>query len=144
VHLKLRVPVKRRRALLRNSFLGKKSLFELIVFPNGRYDDQVDSTSQALAWVRDGYDKNQYGVLEFYKLLAVGMMAPKVSESHVCTKCNKEMTQRLPRGFRCAHCGEQRGLDEETFSPSRYDFLNKQQTRTFQRQFLDLAMHRLR
>ncbi len=28
------------------------SLHELTVFPNGRYDDQVDSTSQALAWTK--------------------------------------------------------------------------------------------
>ena len=27
-------------------------LHELTVFPNGRYDDQVDSTSQALAWTK--------------------------------------------------------------------------------------------
>jgi predicted phage terminase large subunit-like protein len=29
-------------------------LHELTTFPKGRYDDQVDSTSQALAWVREG------------------------------------------------------------------------------------------
>ena len=30
-------------------------LHELMVFPKGRYDDQVDSTSQALDWGRDGH-----------------------------------------------------------------------------------------
>jgi len=29
-------------------------LHEMAVFPNGKYDDQVDSTSQALDWVKDG------------------------------------------------------------------------------------------
>jgi predicted phage terminase large subunit-like protein len=29
-------------------------LHELVVFPNGRYDDQVDSTSQALNWIHNG------------------------------------------------------------------------------------------
>lgn len=28
---------------------------ELTVFPNGKYDDQVDSTSQALDWIKRGY-----------------------------------------------------------------------------------------
>lgn len=40
-------------------------LHELAMFPNGRYDDQVDSTSQALDW-----SKNQvpvYGVLDYYR-----------------------------------------------------------------------------
>jgi hypothetical protein len=29
-------------------------LHEMAVFPKGKYDDQVDSTSQALDWVKDG------------------------------------------------------------------------------------------
>ena len=29
-------------------------LHELTIFPNGRYDDQADSTSQALDWIKDG------------------------------------------------------------------------------------------
>jgi hypothetical protein len=28
-------------------------LHELTTFPNGRYDDQADSTSQALEWIKD-------------------------------------------------------------------------------------------
>jgi len=28
---------------------------ELTIFPNGKYDDQVDSTSQALDWIKRGY-----------------------------------------------------------------------------------------
>jgi predicted phage terminase large subunit-like protein len=98
-------------------------LFELIVFPYGKFDDQVDSTSQALAWIRDGYDKNKYGVLEFYKLLAAEMMAPKVPEPRICTKCNKEMQQKIPGGLRCGQCGEQWSSAPEPQFPSRYDFL---------------------
>ena len=29
-------------------------MHELTTFPNGKFDDQVDSTSQALDWVRGG------------------------------------------------------------------------------------------
>ena len=33
----------------------REYLNELTIFPNGRYDDQVDSTSQALDWIKRGY-----------------------------------------------------------------------------------------
>jgi hypothetical protein len=39
-------------------------LHELSVFPNGKYDDQVDSTSQAFDWVKNGIPC--YGLLEYY------------------------------------------------------------------------------
>jgi predicted phage terminase large subunit-like protein len=99
-------------------------LFELTVFPNGRYDDQVDSTSQALAWIRDNCDKNRYGLLEVYQQLQAAMDAPRITGPHMCTKCNKEMTQRLPGGLRCAHCGEQWAPTEPGLFPPPFDFLN--------------------
>jgi hypothetical protein len=40
-------------------------LHELSIFPNGKYDDQVDSTSQALDWVKNGIPR--YGLLEYYR-----------------------------------------------------------------------------
>ena len=43
-------------------------LHELTVFPNGRYDDQVDSTSQALA--RTKQRPPGWGTLEYYRQLA--------------------------------------------------------------------------
>jgi predicted phage terminase large subunit-like protein len=43
-------------------------LHELTVFPNGRYDDQVDSTSQALALTKQG--PPGWGMLEYYRQLA--------------------------------------------------------------------------
>jgi predicted phage terminase large subunit-like protein len=42
-------------------------LQELAVFPNGKYDDQVDSTSQALDWFKAQSTSNCYGLLEYYK-----------------------------------------------------------------------------
>jgi predicted phage terminase large subunit-like protein len=35
---------------------------ELTVFPNGKYDDQVDSTSQALDWIKRGYLRPRHTV----------------------------------------------------------------------------------
>jgi predicted phage terminase large subunit-like protein len=43
-------------------------LAELTTFPQSRYDDQVDSTSQALEWISIG--RKNTGVLEYYKRLA--------------------------------------------------------------------------
>jgi predicted phage terminase large subunit-like protein len=40
-------------------------LHELTVFPNGRHDDQVDSTSQALAWTKQR--PPYWGLREFYR-----------------------------------------------------------------------------
>ena len=40
-------------------------LYEMAVFPNGKYDDQVDSTSQALDWAKEG--SQCLGVVECYK-----------------------------------------------------------------------------
>jgi predicted phage terminase large subunit-like protein len=43
-------------------------LHELIVFPAGRYDDQVDSTAQALAWTK--IRPPGWGIFEYYRDLA--------------------------------------------------------------------------
>jgi predicted phage terminase large subunit-like protein len=40
-------------------------LHELVLFPNARHDDQVDSTSQALDWLSGYFDGR--GLLEFYR-----------------------------------------------------------------------------
>jgi hypothetical protein len=38
----------------------------MVVFPNGRYDDQVDSTSQFLIW-RNNVRMEHWGIFEFYR-----------------------------------------------------------------------------
>jgi predicted phage terminase large subunit-like protein len=43
-------------------------LHELTLFPAGRYDDQVDSTAQALAWTK--IRPPGWGILEYYRELA--------------------------------------------------------------------------
>jgi predicted phage terminase large subunit-like protein len=45
-------------------------LHELTVFNKGKYDDQVDSTSQALDWVRQGYWGPHMGIFNYYRDLA--------------------------------------------------------------------------
>ncbi len=41
-------------------------LHEMVVFPNGRHDDQVDSTAQALAWSKQR--PPGWGIIEYYRL----------------------------------------------------------------------------
>jgi hypothetical protein len=48
------------------SWLGEY-LHELASFPKGKYDDQADSTSQALDWFKQHCMTSVYGVLEYYK-----------------------------------------------------------------------------
>jgi predicted phage terminase large subunit-like protein len=46
-------------------------LHELTAFPNGRHDDQVDSTSQMLDWFKDGnVPSSNAGIFEYYRQLA--------------------------------------------------------------------------
>lgn len=42
-------------------------LHELATFPKGKFDDQADSTSQALDWFKEYSMNSEYGVLEYYK-----------------------------------------------------------------------------
>jgi predicted phage terminase large subunit-like protein len=43
-------------------------LHELTTFPKGKHDDQADSTSQALDWVRQGYWGPGMGIFNYYRL----------------------------------------------------------------------------
>ena len=43
-------------------------LAELTAFPNGKHDDQVDSTAQALDWFKQA--SREPGILGYYRMLA--------------------------------------------------------------------------
>jgi predicted phage terminase large subunit-like protein len=48
-------------------------LHELTTFPNGRHDDQVDSTAQMLDWFKRGIvPTSNAGIFELYRMLAQG------------------------------------------------------------------------
>jgi uncharacterized damage-inducible protein DinB len=42
-------------------------LHELATFPKGKYDDQVDSTSQALDWFKQRSRYNHCGLFEYWR-----------------------------------------------------------------------------
>jgi predicted phage terminase large subunit-like protein len=51
-------------------------LHELTTFPNGKYDDQVDSTSQALAWSK--HRPSNWGLLEYYRREVEKLSGPSI------------------------------------------------------------------
>ena len=57
----------------------REYLHELTSFPKGKFDDQADSTSQALDWFKQYCVRPRYGLLEYYKLETARLEAQKVS-----------------------------------------------------------------
>jgi hypothetical protein len=76
-------------------------LHELVTFPRGRYDDQVDSTAQALAWLKQS--QSTTGIIEYYRMLRernkhpvqkmVKLLAP-AAVTHVCTMTGQQVAVR--------------------------------------------------
>jgi predicted phage terminase large subunit-like protein len=102
----------------RAAWLGEY-LHEIASFPKGKYDDQADSTSQALAWFKQRGMTQVYGVLEWEKQeeerikAGTSTLFPSLPEelsipdSKSCTGCDGVMKQRIPGGLRCMQCGTQ-------------------------------------
>jgi predicted phage terminase large subunit-like protein len=75
-------------------------LHELVTFPRGRYDDQVDSTAQALAWSKQSQST---GIIEYTRMLCerhkhpvqkmVKLRAP-ASVTHVYTMTGQQVAVR--------------------------------------------------
>jgi len=106
-------------------------LHELTTFPNGKYDDQTDSTSQALDWFKNHSTQKELGVIEYLKKEGERMMAAQQSatipESRPCSGCNGVMSQRIAGGLRCMQCGAQwppPGTQQRAQYPTRTDNLN--------------------
>jgi predicted phage terminase large subunit-like protein len=85
-------------------------LHELAGFPKGRYDDQVDSTSQALDWFKRHCMNEGYGLLEFYKQEKEKMKLEQgtttIPSSRPCP-CGGVMSQIVSGSLRCQQCGTQ-------------------------------------
>jgi predicted phage terminase large subunit-like protein len=106
-------------------------LHELTTFPKGKYDDQADSTSQALDWFKNHSTRKELGLIEYLKKEGERMMAAqqsaKIPESRPCSGCNGVMSQRIAGGLRCMQCGAQwppPGTQQRAQYPTRTDILN--------------------
>jgi predicted phage terminase large subunit-like protein len=58
-------------------------IHEMTTFPKGKYDDQVDSTAQALDWVKRSGLNSAQGWIDYYKWLAEGEPQPKEKKVRV-------------------------------------------------------------
>jgi AcrR family transcriptional regulator len=98
-------------------------LDEMAVFPNGKYDDQVDSTSQALDWVKDGvlvlgvveYIRSEEAKLGLFSQSPMGDSVP----AHNCPECNSIAIVKIGSQQRCSQCGLQWGKVPQVTEPSR-------------------------
>ena len=113
-------------------------LHELTTFPLGKYDDQADSTSQALDWFKNSSTRDVYGLIDYWKKQPQKIMAAKqattVPESMPCSGCSGVMSQRISGGLRCAQCGAQwfpPSAQPRVQYPTRRDILNSVKFRRF-------------
>jgi predicted phage terminase large subunit-like protein len=76
-------------------------LHELTSFPKAKFDDQADSTSQALDWFKQHCMRPVYGLFEYYKQEAARLEAENDSVSHPHFITRGELLRELDRtGFR--------------------------------------------
>jgi predicted phage terminase large subunit-like protein len=61
-------------------------LHELATFPKGKYDDQADSTSQALDWFKQECMNPRYGFLEYWKQEAERLKAEELPHPETITR----------------------------------------------------------
>jgi predicted phage terminase large subunit-like protein len=83
-------------------------LHEFATFPKGKYDDQADSTSQALDWFKQPY--HYHGLLELWRQQAEANKTPRPAEPLICPKCGVARAQ-YGEQWKCNVCGAS-GIDQ--------------------------------
>jgi hypothetical protein len=70
-------------------------LHEMTSFPKGKFDDQCDSTSQALDWIKRGYC--HYGFVKWLELEAGKFKAGSLDDhpSEACPSCHSKLSSRI-------------------------------------------------
>ena len=98
-------------------------LHELTTFPNGRFDDQCDSTSQALDWVKTGGDIDHF--VRLYKSLAEKVES-EIYGDHVgpCPFCRNRSISHEGSEVRCLNCGKRWDRPIRSHRVTRADMLN--------------------
>jgi hypothetical protein len=93
-------------------------LHEITSFPNSKYDDQTDSTSQALDWVKAR--TRQFPLLQYFRRQALesGLpIPPSLIQNdeleayelgrRVCLKCENSGPAQYGRKYHCNRCGNE-------------------------------------
>jgi predicted phage terminase large subunit-like protein len=100
-------------------------LHEMTSFPKGRFDDQCDSTSQALDWIKTG--SKYEGLFKYLELESAKSKAAifGADRSEACLACQSKSISYIGPQKRCNDCGKQWGYVPSTFSlPTRADILS--------------------
>jgi hypothetical protein len=100
-------------------------LHELTCFPKGKFDDQCDSTSQALDWIKTGHSCD--GFLKWLELEAAKAKSGSFADGSgdACPACHSRSISTGGPQKRCTECGKQWGRDNRSFSlPTRADVLS--------------------
>jgi len=99
-------------------------LHELSVFPNGRYDDQADSTSQALDWVKQG-SWGDHGLIIWWQQQDAETNTQASSKPEKCEKCGSTSVGKIGPQWRCQQCGYQWGEVKVYRGPTRGEVLKR-------------------
>jgi predicted phage terminase large subunit-like protein len=97
---------------------------ELTTFPKGKFDDQCDSTSQALDWVKTGSDLDRFSqVLKFLADSSASDISGEQVEA--CPGCRSTKTSFSGPEVRCLDCGKRLGRTVQSCDRvTRADMLN--------------------
>jgi predicted phage terminase large subunit-like protein len=99
---------------------------EMTSFPKGKFDDQCDSTSQALDWIKSG--SNYQGFFKWLELEADKAKKGTFGASHTlppCPACQSKSVSDIGPQLRCLDCGNQWGQIPPTLSlPTRANILS--------------------
>jgi hypothetical protein len=90
-------------------------LHEMTSFPKGRFDDQCDSTSQALDWIKGGCPYDGFlSWLEKEAAKANGSLG--ATQTDTCPSCQSKLISNTGPEKRCGGCGEQWEREARSFS----------------------------
>jgi predicted phage terminase large subunit-like protein len=97
-------------------------LHEMTSFPKGRFDDQCDSTSQALDWIKMACPYE--GFMKWLEAYATKSNGPSgAAPAEACPSCQSKSISLIGPQKRCLDCGNQWGQTNRSFSfPTRADF----------------------
>ena len=97
-------------------------LHEMTSFLKGKFDDQCDSTSQALDWIKSGYSFEGY--MKWLELGAAKTMSGTTggNNSEACPRCKSDSISNIGPQKRCLNCGNQWGKANQPFRfPTKRD-----------------------
>jgi predicted phage terminase large subunit-like protein len=89
-------------------------LHEMTSFPKGKFDDQCDSTSQALDWIKTGSSYDGY-MKWLQRTSKAGSGASPEAALERCPSCQSTDVSNIGPQKRCLECGNQWGRGTEDF-----------------------------